>query len=79
MLVYVAHEKLVPVFLGKNVGEVKASPAMSGLVSMIPDRLDVVVDKGLRFVCSVCGRRLPARYEKGEESRNRLRSPAPCR
>ncbi len=44
MLVNVAHEELIAVFLGKNVGEVKAGPAMSGLVSMVPDRLDVVVD-----------------------------------
>jgi hypothetical protein len=44
MLVDIAHEELIAVFLGEDVGQIKTGPAMGGLMGMVSDGLDVVID-----------------------------------
>ena len=45
MFMNVAHEKLIAVFLRKNIGQVETSSAMSRLVYMVSDGLDIIVNE----------------------------------
>jgi hypothetical protein len=43
MFVNITHEELIPVFFGKNIGQVETGTTVCGLVGMIPNSLYVIV------------------------------------
>ena len=47
MFVYVAHKKLIAIFFRKNIRQIEAGTAVSRLMSMVPNGLDVVIHIGV--------------------------------
>ena len=43
MFMNIAHEKLIPIFFGKNISQIEPGSAMSRFVGMIPDSLYVII------------------------------------
>ena len=43
MFMNIAHEKLIAVLFRKNISQIETSPAMSRLVYMVADGLDIIV------------------------------------
>ena len=41
----ITHEKLIAVFLRKNISQVETSPAMSRLMYMVTDGFDIIVNE----------------------------------
>ena len=43
MFMNITHEKLIPIFFGKNISQIETGSAVSGLVNMIPNSLNVII------------------------------------
>ena len=47
MFVYVAHKKLIAIFFGKNIRQIETGTAVSRLMGMVPNGLDIVIHIGV--------------------------------
>ena len=47
MFVYVAHKKLIAIFFRKNIRQIETGTAVSRLMGMVPNGLDIVIHIGV--------------------------------
>ena len=53
MFVYVAHKKLIAIFFRKNIRQIETGTAVSRLMSMVPNGLDIVIHIGVYILLAL--------------------------
>ena len=72
----ITHEKLIPVFFGKNISQVETGSAVSGLVYMIPNSLNVIVYEKVYILFALF--MIDAPLHDMKEMRDHTTSGKPC-